>query len=69
MIYSGDFSVNSPNIPMLSDREIVTHGNMGTGSGVVGIIPHSQYKNKFSRARSNYKKYGYGINAYGVAGG
>ena len=48
---------------MLSDREIVTHGNMAPGSGVVGIIPHSQYKNKFNRARSNDKKYG--INTVG----
>ena len=60
---SGDNSVNSPNyIPMFSDREMVTHGNIPSGSGVVGIIPHSQYKNKFSRARSNDKKL---ISSYG----
>ena len=55
---SGDFSVNSPNMPILSDRENVTHGNIGNNSGGVGIIPHSQYKNKFSRVRSNDRKYG-----------
>ena len=49
-----DSSMNSPNLH--SDREIVTHGNIGLGSGVVGIIPNSQQnKNKFSRARSNDK--------------
>ena len=59
-----DSSMNSPNLH--SDREIFTHGNIGLGSGVVGIIPNSQQnKNKFSRARSNDKgKYNY--NAYGT---
>lgn len=45
VIFSGgrdDSSINSPNLAMLSDREIVTHGNIGVGSGVVGIIPQSQ---------------------------
>ena len=61
---SGDNSVNSPNyIPMFSDREMVTHGNIPSGPGVVGIIPSSQYKNKFNRARSNEKRYG--LNSHG----